>query len=63
MNTDLIDIIEVLINKWSSYRHLCRLFGPNNKCTGISCNECLLNTNKIYVSDYPIRIIQIRELV
>ena len=62
MNGDLIDIIEVLISKWDRYRHLCMLFGPTNKCVNINCNDCLLNTNTIYVSDYPIRIIQVKEI-
>jgi hypothetical protein len=62
MNGDLIDIIEILIHEEYAWRYSCTFLGLNRKCTGCSCNECLLNTSPLYLTDYPNLLIQVKEI-
>lgn len=61
MNGDLIDILELIaVLKLEDRNYICHHISDNWMCDGISCNECLLNTSKIYISDYPIQIIEMK---
>ncbi|AGF88413.1 hypothetical protein SP076_00410 [Salmonella phage FSL SP-076] len=60
MNGDLIDILElIVILKLRNKNILCAMLAGYKKCD-CSCNECLLNTHKAYIHDYPIRIIEVK---
>nr|DAV70454.1 MAG TPA: hypothetical protein [Caudoviricetes sp.] len=62
MNSNLIDIIKVLISKGFAYKSICIDLGINHLCTGCECNECLLNTSPLFISDYPNLLIQIKDI-
>ena len=39
---------------------ICNYLAEDIKCASCSCNGCLLNTHKVYIHDYPIRIIEVK---
>lgn len=62
MNGDLIDILELIVVLKPANRHkLCdAMTKPFLRCEQVNCSECLLNTSKVYIYDYPIRIIEVK---
>lgn len=61
MNGDLIDILElIVVLKLVDRNKICNHIADNWMCENIECSECLLNTHRIYLSDYPIRIIEVK---
>lgn len=62
MNGDLIDIIEILIHRVDTYKGLYIDLEITHLCIGCECNECLLNTSKRYLSDYPNFLVQIKDI-
>lgn len=61
MNGDLIDILKlIVVLKLVDRNKICRHIADNWMCENIKCSACLLNTHRIYLSDYPIRIIEVK---
>lgn len=61
MNGDLIDILElIVVLKLVNRNKVCNHIMIHRMCNDITCNECLLNTSKVYISDYPIQIIEMK---
>lgn len=61
MNGDLIDILElIVVHKINKRDMICNYLAEDIKCASCSCNGCLLNTHKVYIHDYPIRIIEVK---
>lgn len=68
MNGNLIDILEVFIElNQAKKNRICGIFFGNLKditlCKGVQCSECILRTNRIFISDYPIKIIKIKGML
>lgn len=64
MNRDLIDILElIVVLKLEGRNKICNHIMIHRMCNDIPCNECLLNTSKIYITDYPIQIIEIKGMI
>lgn len=62
MNGDLIDILELIaVLKLVNRNKLCNaMTEPFLRCGQINCSECLLNTSKVFIHDYPIQIIEVK---
>ncbi|UUG68353.1 hypothetical protein B2_gp69 [Shigella phage B2] len=61
MNGDLIDILElIVVLKLGNRNKVCNHIMIHRMCNDIPCSECLLNTSKVYISDYPIQIIEMK---
>lgn len=64
MNRDLIDILElIVVLKLGNRNKICNHIMIHRMCDDIPCSECLLNTSKEYIYDYPIRIIEIKGML
>lgn len=64
MNGDLIDILElIMVLKLREKNKICSYIADRWMCENLSCSECLLNTHRIYLSDYPVQIIEVKGIV
>lgn len=65
MNGELIDILElIIVLKLGNRNKLCNsMKKPILKCHYVSCSECIFNTSKVYIHDYPIQIIEVKGIL
>lgn len=65
MNGELIDILEliVVLKLVNKYKLCAAMKTPFLRCRQVNCSECVFNTSKVYIHDYPIQIIEIKGIL